>query len=508
MQNLGTNIAGIVAFLVLARLISPREMGIWAVLQLIVAACSTFVTWFPQSVTKFVAENSSRGSRAAASAAFYQALRANLITYLPMILGLYFGAPVLASHLFGDISYAPLIRVLAFDVFLNAGALQVLVAALLGLGMFRETAFAGLVTGGIFRQILILALIVLMRNFIGLVIGWLISDAILVLIYLFLVVRVLGTPRFDFPLMKLFRFYLPLELAQIVSFAQNWFDRALLVLFVPLGTLGVYNVALAAYGVVGNVSISMSSMLFPALTSIDESKGRNALRDAIRTGTRYPCLMVTPLDFILFATAMPALALFVGQSYVGGFMPLMIFCAADAFTLFATVLYPALMAIEETAVVGEIRALTAVVGMVTAYLLLPAWGIAGASVGRACAIVLTAILQFFAVKRKISLRLDFQLIIKTLIAGTTAAAVVVAVQLLKYSEFMLPVYVTVGAAVYLMMLRLLRAVDANDFDLLRKFLGKRLALIANLLESLLLPSNPRERDINECGKDASVVDYS
>ena len=189
-------------------------------------------------------------------------------------------------------------------------------------------------------------------------------------------------------------------------------------------------------------------------------------------------------------------------------MPLMIFCAADAFTLFATVLYPALMAIEETAVVGEIRALTAVVGMVTAYLLLPAWGIVGASVGRACAIVLTAILQFFVVKRKISLRLDFQLIIKTLIAGTTAAAVVVAVQLLKYSEFMLPVYVTVGAAVYLMMLRLLRAVDANDFDLLRKFLGKRLALIANLLESLLLPSNPRERDINECGKDASVVDYS
>ena len=485
--------AGIAAFLVLARLISPREMGIWAILQLIVAVCSTFVTWFPQSVTKFVAENSSRGSRAAASAAFYQALRVNLVTYFPVILGLYFGAPFLAVHLFGDISYLPMIRVLAFDVFLNAGALQVLLAALLGLGMFRESALAGLVIGGILRQVLILAFIVLLKNFFGLVVGWLISDLGLVSIYLFLVVRVLGAPRFDFPLVKLLRYYLPLELAQIVSFGQTWFDRVLLVIFVPLATLGVYNVALTAYGVAAGVSAGMGSMLFPALSSIQESPDRRRFRDAIRLGTRYPCLIATPLDFILLATAMPALAVFVGASYVGGSLPLMIFCAADALTLFATVLNPVLLAMEETPIICAIKVATTMVGVATAYLLLPTWSIVGASIGRACAIVLTAILQLLALKWKIRLKPDYSLIIRALLAGTLVAVVVGAVQLLIYSEFMLPIYVIVGAVVYLMALRLLRAVDASDFELLRRFLGKRLSFIAGLLERILLPSSPGEQ---------------
>ncbi|HYW01938.1 MAG TPA: hypothetical protein VE862_10740, partial [Candidatus Acidoferrum sp.] len=57
MQNLSVNALSVVSFVILARLISPKEMGIWAILQLILAAASVFVTWYPQAVTKFVAEN-------------------------------------------------------------------------------------------------------------------------------------------------------------------------------------------------------------------------------------------------------------------------------------------------------------------------------------------------------------------------------------------------------------------------------------------------------------------
>ncbi|HKM77806.1 MAG TPA: oligosaccharide flippase family protein, partial [Candidatus Bathyarchaeia archaeon] len=175
-QNLSLNALSVVSFIILARLISPKEMGIWAVLNLIIAVASTFVTWYPQAVTKFVAENISKGLHSQAAASFYQALRVNVIVYIPAIIGFYLGAPFLASHLLGDVSYAPLFRVVAFDVFLNAGVLQLLVAALLGLQMFRETAAIGLLVNGLLRQVLIISLIVLMRNFLGLVVGWLISD--------------------------------------------------------------------------------------------------------------------------------------------------------------------------------------------------------------------------------------------------------------------------------------------------------------------------------------------
>ena len=69
-QNLGSSAVAVVAFAVLARLISTKEMGILAILQFVNATCVTFGTWFPSSVTKFVAENFSRGRRMSRLARF------------------------------------------------------------------------------------------------------------------------------------------------------------------------------------------------------------------------------------------------------------------------------------------------------------------------------------------------------------------------------------------------------------------------------------------------------
>jgi O-antigen/teichoic acid export membrane protein len=485
-QSLSVNAITVIAFAVLARLITVQEMGIWAVLQLLVAVCSTFVTWFPAAVTKFVDENASGGLMSKASAAFYQALRANIVLYIPVVAGFYLESTFLASHLLGDASYATLFRVLAFDVCLSAGIIPVATAALLGLRMFRQVALVSLVVGGFFRQLLIISLILIIRNFVGLVIGWLVSDAISAAVLLVMVTRSLGAPRFDFPLSKLFRFYLPMEFGQIMIFGQTWFDRALLVAFVPLATLGIYSAAVTAYGVVSSVSDSMTKMLLPALSSVQgKTVGVRALRDAARLATRYAVLTVIPIDLLLLATAKPALSLFVGGSYVSGSLPLIIFCAADALTAFATVMTPTLQALEDTMAISVTIAFSVPIGLVIAYVLLPGWGIVGAAVGRASIIFLIAILQFLVTKRKISLRLDFRLVEKTLLAGTVMAAIVAAMQLVYYSKFLLPLYALVGAVVYFFMLRLLKIAEPADLDLLRDFIGKKFAIVSGILTWIL-----------------------
>ena len=101
-----------------------------------------------------------------------------------------------------------------------------------------------------------------------------VSDATL-LIYLYFALRVLGAPRFDFPLVKLVSYYLPLELGQIVSYAQTWFDRAILVVYVSLATLEIYNAAIVAFGVLTQVAGAMSNMLFPAHSSIQDVTEQN-----------------------------------------------------------------------------------------------------------------------------------------------------------------------------------------------------------------------------------------
>jgi O-antigen/teichoic acid export membrane protein len=462
-------------------------MGIWAILTLIMATCSTFVTWFSTAVTKFVAENVSKNSKLTAAAAFYQALRANIITYLPVIIGMYLGATFLASHLLGNASYAPLFRLLAFDVFLSAGMLQVVIAALLGLRMFRETAIVGLVVGGLLRQLLIILLIIVMKNFVGLVIGWLVSDVVWVGILLVIVIRALGAPRFDFPLVKLLRYYFPIELANIVIFAQTWFDRAILVVYVSLAILGIYNAAVVAFGVLSAVAAATSNMLFPAYSSIQEkTEGRESMRGAVRLATRYVTFTLTPLGFGLLATAKPAITLLVGEAYVGGYLPLVIFSGAFAVTAFTTALGPVFLALEETKTSASIACVTTVTSLAAAYMLLPKWGIEGAAAARALAIILGAILAFLVLKRKIGLQLDFNMIAKTILSGATMAAALFVVQLARYSKFLLPLYVMVGGIVYIMMLRLLKTVDSSDLKLLNDFFGRRLSLFARILSWMLL----------------------
>lgn len=485
-QSLGVNVVTIVSFAVLARVISTKEMGIWAILQLVNATCLALITWFPAAVTKYVAENDSKGTKPVAAAAFYQCLRVNVVMYVPIIVAIYFGAAFLAIHLLGDASYASLFQILAFDTLFYAGLLPTLTAALFGLRMFREVAAVGLVVGGFVRQFVIILLIIFMKSFVGLVIGWLVSDAASALILMSFVVRALGAPRFDFSLVKLFRYYLPLELSTIVGFAQTWFDRALLVVFVPLATLGIYNAALTAFGVLGSVSGSMTNMLFPAYSSIQEKAGVwSSMRDAIRLATRYACFTLTPLAFGLLATAKPAITLFVGEAYVGGYSPLVIFCGGFAVTVFSTALGPVFLALEETKTAAVITGVTVVISLAVAYIFLPLWGIEGASAARALSTILAAIVTVLVLQRKIALSLDFEVIAKTFVAGTTMAAVLWVVQFVSYSKFMLPAYVLIGAIVYLVMLRLLKAVDTADLNLLQRFLGTRLLLVSKILNWIL-----------------------
>ena len=490
LQTLGTNAITIVTFVILARLISTKEMGIWAVLQLIVSACLTFATWFPSAVTKYVAENIANGSKGKAAAVFYQALRANCLLYAPVIVGMYFGATFLAVHLLRDASYTSLFQWLAPDVFLDSGLVALGTYTLLGLRKFREIAVVGLAVGGALRQFLIILLVIVTQNLVGLVIGWLISDAVWVGLYFAMIVKVLGRPTFDFPLAKLFHFYWPLELAQIVGFAQTWFDRILLVPFVPLATLGVYTAAVTAFAVLKGVSAAVGNMMFPAFSSIqNKAAGSRNLLDSIAVATRYSNLILTPLAFGLIATAKPSLTLFVGQSYVGGYIPLAILSVAFAVTIFTTALSPALLALGETKPAGAINALSVVIGLIAAYPLLPLLGTVGASVARAITIILGGVLLVPVLSRKIGFHLDFVLTAKTLFAGCVMAGVVIAIQFVSYSKFLLPLYLLVGVLVYLVMLRIQKLVNVADLDLIQGLLGGRLSIVIKILGWILIPSN-------------------
>jgi len=200
---------------------------------------------------------------------------------------------------------------------------------------------------------------------------------------------------------------------------------------------------------------------------------------------------VAPLALGLFATAKPALSLFVGRAYVTGSNPLMILSGVFGVTVIGIVLSPMLLALAHTRVASAITAGSVIMSITTALLLVPTWGMLGASTARALRMITTTTLTILFLRKKLSLRLDLGMMSKTLAAGAIMAAIVMVVQIPFYSAYLLPLYIVIGAVTYLTALRILKAVKQEDIDLLGKYFGHRLRFATTMLKWILLPTVKR-----------------
>jgi len=93
---------------------------------------------------------------------------------------------------------------------------------------------------------------------------------------------------------------------------------------------------------------------------------------------------------------------------------------------------------------------------------------------RGFGMITSTALTILFLRKKLSLRLDLGIMSKTLAACVVMAAIVMGVQIPFYSQYLLPLYMVIGAVVYLTALRVLKAVKQEDIDLLRKYFGHKL----------------------------------
>jgi len=491
LQTVVTTIAQVVTFAILARIITTSEVGILAILSLITALCQAINgSAFQQATIKYVGEFTGDREELAAGV-FYQTLRISLIWSLPIAAFIFLGSGLLAQSLTGTLAWQSSFNVLAIDVLAYSGVLPVAIGGVLGMKRFKVASMIG-IGGAVLRQVLIILLILFMRNFVGLAYAWAFSDYAMLAAYGLYVVRILHPSKGLFPLRKLLAFSWPLSVGNIASFAYSWFDRGILIAFVSLASLGVYNAALTAFAVLGSISAAFANALLPVYSDIRRRRGLEGCRMATKLASRYASLVMVPLSFGLLAIAKPALTLFVGQAYVSGAEPLMILSITYALVAFSLGLGPMLVALSETRFVMGITLTSVVFGIASAYILLPFTGIIGASIARGVALVVSVGLTLFVLRKGGAMSIDIEAVWKSLVAGAVMAIVLVAMQLIIYSRLFFPLYVLIGAVVYVMLLRGLNAVRKHDIELIEKYLGPRLSRAATLLKVILISASESE----------------
>jgi O-antigen/teichoic acid export membrane protein len=194
-----------------------------------------------------------------------------------------------------------------------------------------------------------------------------------------------------------------------------------------------------------------------------------------------------PFAFALLATARPALTLLVGVSYQSGVVPLAVLALGSIASIVGMSLSPVLIVLNETMLAALTSILPIPLSVAVEFISIPVLGILGASIARALSMLLSFLLTWSFLRRKITVKLDSKAIVKSVVAGGGMALVMEALQLFYYSRFLLPAYLAVGLLAYLLGMRALKAISTADINLLRGILGPRSGRMCDLLSWLVIP---------------------
>jgi O-antigen/teichoic acid export membrane protein len=483
-QNVASAGIQILAFAIIARLISQVDMGLLTVFTLITSLASISVgLGLPSAAIKYIAEFLGKGDRAGASGVAFKILKNSFLLSIPAALFIFFLSDYISLSLLETTVYSPLFKVLALDVFAVA-ILPCLQSSLIGAQKVRETAILMFLKLGL-RQILIVAFLLYGFGLFGIVVAWVIGDLIAVSIYIAAMLKFLGAPVSRLNTKHLLKFSYPLYLSDVVNFLYSWFDRVVLLAFLSLSELGIYSVSLKAFGVLESITLALSTTLFTKYSEMHGRMGIGSVEKAITTSSRYICYVVTPLAFGMLAVASPALSLFAGESYVTGYQPLMILSFFLALTSISASLAGLLMVLGETLIILILTAANVGVGIVIGMAIIPFLGVIGASLLRGIAMIISLTTAIWVLKKKMNLTFDKEAFWKSIMASSIMALVIIAIQFSWYNLYLLPLYVGLAVLVYMGMLKVLRAIRKEDINLLRQYFG-RFEFVINPIEAFFL----------------------
>jgi O-antigen/teichoic acid export membrane protein len=178
----------------------------------------------------------------------------------------------------------------------------------------------GRVVYDIIRVVATVGLVVLGTGVAGVMIGWLISEAVAVLIYFAAAITDLQISTEKIELIPILTFALPNLAFQTIDVTIQNTDRIILLQVTDFATLGVYDVFLRVLFMFSFFSLTVASSLYPILTRL-RMKAENAKNTDQKLGeiivhlVRYILIILIPVAVIAALNSHIILSLLFGASY-------------------------------------------------------------------------------------------------------------------------------------------------------------------------------------------------
>ncbi len=285
-------------------------------------------------------------------------------------------------------------------------------------------------------------------------------------------------------LKSLLNYGLPLGIGGIVGNLGGPVFSFLMATYVNEVMIGNYKIAGNFLVLLAFITTPISTVLFPAFSKLDPLKEINLLKTVFASSVKYTVLLLVPATMAMIVLATPLIGTLYGTKYsfrstFSRFNGRILLVLAYGLRSLSGLL----SATGETRLLMKMSVLSLVLGIPTAFLLVPSIGIIGMIVGLQVAALPSTFIGLYHIWKRYGSRADFGSSAKVLLASALATGTVYV--FLSFVSAAYLVLLVVGfilfLVVYLISVPLVGAINQSDVDNLRTMFSNA-GIISRLLE--------------------------
>ena len=485
-----------VGTIILARLLSQAEYGLYSIALIPSLTISLFRDWgVGAAMTKYIANLRAVNKDDDIHDVIAAGLTFNITTGLTLSFLSLLLANVIASTVFHRPESASLISIASITIF--SGAL--LTAAQSSFRGFEEMGFTSLtmISQSIVKTLIAPLLVFLGYGALGAVLGHTVS---------FLAAGVIGLAMLYFVLFRnlkrtrtnrlgisktlkmMLTYGVPLSISSILGGAYWQFNGFMMAFFCSDIMIGNYQVATKFAVMLTFFTFPISTVLFPAFSKLGPQNEQQLLKNVFTSSVKYTALFLIPATMAVMILSKPMISTLFGEKWVHAPLFLTLYVISNLFTVFGSLSMDNLLTgLGETRMLMKLRLLTLSIGLPLAFLLIPTLGIVGVILGSLFAGLPSMFYGLYWIWKNYEAKVDFKSSTKILIASTIAAIITyLSLNFLNVADWIkLATGGIIFVATYILAAPIIRAINQSDINNLRTIFSG-LGIISKLVNIPLI----------------------
>ena len=402
-------------------------------------------------------------------------------------------SPIVTSNPAVTPEMSMILRILSIAIpftMLNA----VMRVSLRGLQNMKHSAYAEYIIFNSVQLMLVLAFLFIGWDVFGVALAYLISTVVTTGSFFYFLQRksfpIISKIKSIRPYKEMLLFSLPLFLGSVSVVFLSWTDTLFIGVLKDASWSGIYNAALPLAGMIFIIERSFSGLIIPIVTEMDVKKQGNRISRFYKDVTNWIFYAGLPFLLLLMLFSKNALNFVFGDAYMAGAQALSILALGYFTSSIFSGAYSILFAMKKTKHLSMNNMAGAALNVVLNFLLIPAYGIAGAAVATTISVNVTNLLATFQVWRLTGMQPLTARIFRSLLAGLVSISFIYILTETFWEYVPIPMIIALFflfIGLYLVLLLAFGTLQKSDIVVLKAFeekLGIRIKWLRELVIKL------------------------